>query len=194
MKSTRADAIPSPVRITAGLAGLAGIFLPFAGGFSPVSALADAFAPNLAAAAFLSPLITLMALRLLGRGSLTAAERGLGWLVSAGFLGVYCWGWYTSVVATADSSSISWGGIPSAIVLFLPLALLALGAWVTLRTARHDRQRGSAPILALRTMYVVNAAFALSAFFGGWQVGAWAILVAASVHLYLIGTAARRSS
>jgi uncharacterized membrane protein len=46
--------------------------------------------------------------------------------------------------------------------------------------------RAAAPLLALRTMYIVNAAFGLTAFSGGWEVGAWAVLVAAMAHSYLM--------
>lgn len=185
---------PSLPQVLAALMGLAGIFLPFAGGYSAFTALKQGFAPSLAAAAFLSPLITFMALRFLSRGSLTAVEYGLGWLVSAIFLCLYLWGWYLTLAASTDWSSTVWGSLPSAIVLFLPLLLLGLGIGITVRSARHATMRSAAPILALRTMYVVNAAFGLSAFFGGWQVGAWAILVAALIHLYLMSLALGRTS
>lgn len=178
--------MPSPMETLAAVTGFAGIFLPFAGGYSALTALADGFAPTLAAAALLSPLITYLALRFLASGSLTSTERGLGWLVSAGFLGIYCWGWFLSLVVSTQASSIAWGGVSSAVILFLPLLLLGLGAWITFRTARHQGRHSHAPILALRTMYIVNAAFGLSAFYDGWEVGAWAILVAAMAHLYLM--------
>jgi hypothetical protein len=179
---------PSPVQALAALMGFVGIFLPFASGYSPFTALKDGFGPTLAAAAFLSPLITYMALRFLNRGSLTSIERGVSWLVGAAFLGAYGWGWYLSIAEWADGASIAWGGGSSVIILFLPLLLLGFGIWITARALRHVALRGYAPILALRTMYVVNAAFALTAFFGGWQLGAWAILIATLVHLYLISS------
>ncbi len=186
--------MPSPMQTLVAVTGLAGIFLPFAGGHSAFTALADGFAPTLAAAAFLSPLITYLALRVLARGSLTSTERGVGWLVSAGFLGIYCWGWFLSLVVSTEQSGFAWGERSSVIILLLPLLLLGFGAWITVRAAREARMRGSAPILALRTMYVVNAAFGLSVFFGGWQVGAWVILIAALIHLYLMASVLGRMS
>ena len=174
--------------------GLVGIFLPFVGGYSPFTALKEGFAPTLAAAAFLSPLITVAALRYLNRGTLTTIERGALWLVSAIFLLLYLWGWYLTLAASTDWSSTVWGSVPSAIVLCLPVLLLGLGIWITVRAVRHATRRGLAPILALRTMYVVNAAFGLSAFFGDWQLGAWAILIAALIHLYLMSLALGRRS
>ena len=186
--SEASSARPSTVQALAALMGLVGIFLPFASGYSPFTALKDGFAPTLAAAAFLSPLITYLALRLLNRGSLTSIERGVSWLVGASFLGAYGWGWYLSIAEWAGGASIGWGGMSSAVILFLPLLLLGFGIWITSRALRHTALRGYAPVLALRTMYVVNAAFGLSAFFGNWQLGAWAILIAALIHLYLMST------
>ena len=174
------------VQLLVAVMGLAGIFLPFTGGFSPFTALKEFLAPTLAGAAFISPLITVLALRLLTRGSLTWLERGLAWLGSVSFLAFYCWGWYVSLAVSNDPSGLSWGGAATAIILFLPLLLLFFGCWMTVRAARHQGLRTFAPILALRTMYVVNATFALSALFGSWQIGAWAILVAASGHVYLM--------
>jgi hypothetical protein len=191
--SEASSARPSPLQALAALMGLVGIFLPFASGYSAFTALRDGFLPTLAAAAFLSPLITYMALRFLYRGSLAAIERRLSWLVGAAFLGAYGWGWYLSIAEWAGGVSIAWGGMSSVIILFLPLLLLGLGIWITGRAFRHATTRGYAPILLLRTMYVVNAAFGLSGFFGSWQLGAWAILIAALIHLYLMSLALRRS-
>ena len=173
--------------------GIIGIFLPFVGGYSAFTALKEGFAPTLAAAAFLSPLITIAALRYLNQGTLRATERVGLWLVSAIFLFLYLWGWYVTLAASTDWSSTVWGSLPSAIVLFLPLFLLGFGIWITVRAVRNAAMHGLAPILALRTMYVVNAAFGLSAFFGGWQLGAWAILIAAVIHLYLMSLGLGRS-
>jgi hypothetical protein len=175
----------------AALLGLAGIFLPFAYGISPWSALFPLTFPSVPSAALMSPLITVLAIRFAAKGSLGPVASAIAWAVAAWFLAGWGWGWYSDLSPSGGGSGLSLNSMSSVVTFCLPWLLLLFGGWVTLRAARHRLPAISAPLLALRTLYVSYTTYALSVFSASAEAGAWVILGAAAIHFYLIALAAR---
>ena len=169
----------------AGLAGTAGVFLPFAHETSPWNVIVGRFyfSPLWALQALLAPLATAGTIRWLISGSLSVPEKIIAYLGSASmivlslsvpilFLGS---AWFSDGPRVTFVMSIGFS------IYFLTLAL-GIGAliWNWRLTVGGSRQ--FSPVVAIQAVYVAHAALWLAVyFFDGWNVGAYFVLVATLV-------------
>jgi hypothetical protein len=161
-----------------GVTGIAGLFLPFVYGVSPVAAVFQQDLWLLAYPFFLAPLAVAASLRWIMSGSFSRVERALAYLLSG------------AMVAGTALLYVSSGGWPEGIhdwlTFFVPPMTLVLGAYVLFRNSRKLWCREFNPVLAMETAYLANVLLCLIAFFRDWQVGAYFVLVAASVFVLQI--------
>ena len=167
----------------AGLAGIAGMFLPFTSNTSPVDVLDDDMWGlwPLALPFFLAVPAFAASVRWIISGSLSRLERMVAYVVSGASA---CATLYFVVVMLADSTGPE--RIQGWLVMTVPVAILLAGAYVLRRTARAARSRDFSPVLAIQVAFLANAALCLIGFFGHWQVGAHCALVTALAYLVQI--------
>lgn len=174
----------------AGLAGVAALFLPFAGGVSPMAAAVDSDFFRYALPFFLAPFVSAATCRWAMSGGFARREAMLAYVLSGasilGTLSLYA-GWEYPP-----------DGLQNQLALALPIAVLIVGGivWRRMRRAAGPT-REYAPALALQLAYLSNAALCLVGFYGedlfsnGWGVGAWVVLWTCLAYLCQIGLVRR---
>jgi hypothetical protein len=161
-----------------GMTGIAGLFLPFVYGVSPAAAASQKDLWLLALPFFLAPLAIAASLRWIMSGSFSRVERALAYVFSAAM---------AASTALLYVSSEGWPvGIQDWLSFFVPPVTLLLGAYFLLRNSRKLWCKDFNPVLAIETAYLANVLLCLIAFFRDWQVGAYFVLVTASVFVLQI--------
>lgn len=154
-----------------GMAGIAGLFLPFTYGTSPVQAASDKELWRLAFPFFLAVLASVASIRWVFSGSFSVPERVIAYVVSAAMAGVTLSLWFP--LHDELGSTHDWLAAVS------PDAVLALGVYLLIRNWRMGPSREFNPVMAIQVAYLANAVFCLTTFFGDWNLGAYFVLVAA---------------
>jgi hypothetical protein len=161
----------------AGMSGIAGLFLPFTYGTSPVdAAFTDLW--RLALPFFLAILASAASLRWVISGSFSARERAIAYVVSASMAGVTLSQWFPFEVKPANNQE--WFALVS------PGPILALGVYFLIRNSRMESSSKFNPVMAIQIAYLANAVLCLITFFPDWQLGAYCVLVAALVFVLQI--------
>jgi hypothetical protein len=161
-----------------GMTGIAGLFLPFAYGTSPVNAVSDKELWRLALPFFLSVLASAASIRWIISGSFSGRERTISYAVSASMAGVTLSMWFP--FKDGPTTLQDW------LAMVSPDAILALGVYFLVRNSRRESSRKFNPVMATQIPYVANAALCLIAFFGEWELGAYCVLVAALAFMLQI--------
>ena len=174
MNTTRQIAHRSIVHLlltVVGMAGIAGLFLPFTSGTSPVDAASDKNFWRLAIPFFLAVLASAASIRWVISGSFSGRERAIAYVVSASMAGVTLSQWFPFEGAPA--------AIQEWLALVSPGPILALGVYLLIRNSRMGPSRNFNPVMAIQVAYLANAVLCLIMFFRYWQVGAYCVLLAA---------------
>jgi len=166
-----------------GLTGIVALFLPFTWGVSPVDAALSRGFWKIATPFFLSILISGASIRWAVSRSLSRVERWVAYMLSCAsafatlffvFLPSNPW----------PSNAQEWGAWG------LPVPVLALGAFAVIRNARFGMLPDLSAVMAMQAAYLANSLFCLVAFWGdwggGWQIGAYFVLVASVIYLVQI--------
>lgn len=153
-----------------GMIGIAGLFLPFTEGVSPVAAALDGAFWKLALPFFLAILASAASIRWVISGSFSGLEWAIAYVVSASMVGVTL-----SVSFPFESRPAN---IQEWVATLSPYAIVALGLYFLIRNSRIGSSREFNPVLAIQIAYLANAALCLMGFFGDWQLGAYCALVA----------------
>jgi hypothetical protein len=167
----------------AGLAGIAGLFLPFTANTSPVDALRDDLwgVWRLAVPFFLAPFALAAGVRWIIAGPLSGPERLVAYVVSAASA---CLTLYFVGDGLKDQGWPS--NVRDWLVVLVPVVVLLSGAYVLVPKLGFGRSSGFNPVLAIQVAYLANALLCLIGFFGEWQVGAYCALVPALAYLVQI--------
>lgn len=153
-----------------GISGIAGLFLPFTYGTSPLDAVSDRELWRLALPFFLAVLASAASIRWIISGSFSRPERTIAYVVSASMACV--------TVSLAFTSEGRPATISDWLVSFSPELILALGVYLLIRNSRKGQSREFNPVMAIQIAYLANAVACLISFFGTWQVGAYCALAA----------------
>jgi hypothetical protein len=156
-----------------GMIGIAGLFLPFAQGVSPVAAVSDGALWRLAFPFFLAILASAASIRWAISGSFSGLERAVAYIVSAAMVGV------TLTLSMSFSFQSQPEEIHEWVAMLGPYPIVALGLYFLIRNSRIGSSREFNPVLAIQVAYLANAVFCLMGFLGDWQPGAYCALVAA---------------
>ena len=170
----------------AGMAGIAGLFLPFYWDVSPMKALFDKSLWRLAAPALLSVLVTAATTRWIISGSFSKAEKAIAYFVSVVSAGVTLSFLFNDNMWASDFQK--W------ITFAIPLVVLLSGACLVLRKSRKRVSRETNPLIAMQVAYLANYLMCLVMFWpsgsdflsGGWQIGAYFCLAASIVYMIQI--------
>jgi hypothetical protein len=154
-----------------GMTGIAGLFLPFTFGTSPVDAASNKELWRLALPFFLAILASAASIRWVISGSFSGRERAIAYVVSASMVGVTLSLWFPFEGGPATLQE--WLAIVS------PEPILALGVYFLIRNSRMTPSRKFNPVMAIQIAYLAHAVLCLIAFFGDWELGAYCVLVAA---------------
>jgi hypothetical protein len=136
-----------------GMTGIAGLFLPFTWGTSPVDAVSEGALWRLALPFFLAVLASAASIRWVISGSFSGLERATAYVVSASMVGV-------------------------TLSLWFPLGPSTTQEWL-IRNSRIAPSRQFNPVMAIQVAYLAHAVLCLIGFFGLWELGAYCVLVAA---------------
>lgn len=161
-----------------GMAGSAGLFLPFVYDVSPATALSQGDLRLMALPFFLAPLALAESLRWIISGSSSRLERAMAYLLSTAMAGS------TLLLCAVPENWPS--GVQDWLSFGAPLATLFLGICFLIRNSKISTSREFNPVLAMHTAYLANALLCLIGFFGDWQVGAYFVLITASVFVIQI--------
>jgi hypothetical protein len=153
------------------MAGIAGLFLPFTEGTSPVEAVSDSWLWRLALPFFLAIPASAASIRWIISRSFSRTERVIAYVASAATAGVTLSACFLSVDRPMT--------IPNWLATLSPAVIIALGVYLLIRNSRMGASREFNPVMAIQTAYVANAALCLFGFFPEWQRGAYCVLVAA---------------
>lgn len=173
----------------AGMAGTAGIFLPFIWTASPWRAIGmglgliklypsqsawEAFWEHffflqVALPACLAILVTIGAIRWLISGSLSSPERVIAYFAGASMMLLSLSIWFRM----EPSAPVSWP------MLSVYVLVLVLGVSALIRSLRAGWSRHFTPVMSMQVVYVAHVLMFLVANFGGWEAGAYCLLVAA---------------
>jgi hypothetical protein len=159
-----------------GMTGIAGLFLPFTWGTSPVDAVSEGALWRLALPFFLAVLASAASIRWVISGSFSGLERATAYIVSASMVGVTLSLWFPF----GPSTTQEWLAIVS------PVPILALGVYFLIRNSRIAPSRQFNPVMAIQVAYLAHAVLCLIGFFGLWELGAYCVLVAALAFLLQI--------
>jgi hypothetical protein len=151
------------------MTGIAGLFLPFTWGTSPVDAVSEGALWRLALPFFLAGLASAASIRWVISGSFSGLERATAYIVSASMVGVTLSLWFPF----GPSTTQEWLAIIS------PEPILALGVYFLIRNSRMGPSRQFNPVMAIQVAYLAHAVLCLIGFFGRWELGAYCVLVAA---------------
>ena len=161
-----------------GMTGIAGLFLPFTFGTSPLEAASTKEFWQLAVPFFLAVLATAASIRWVISGSFSGGERAIAYVISG------------SVAGLTLSMSFPFYGRPRNIQEWLtmlsPYPILALGLYFLIRNSRMASSREFNPVLAIQVAYLANAVMCLIGFYGDWDPGAYCALVAAGAFVLQI--------
>lgn len=165
-----------------GLTGIVALFLPFTEGVSPVDAALSYFW-KIATPFFLSILISGASIRWAVSRSLSRVERWVAYMLSC-----------ASAFATLFFVFLSLNWWPSNaqdwVSRALPVPVLALGAFAVIRNARFGMLPDLSAVMAMQVAYLANSLLCLVGFWGdwggGWQIGAYFVLVASVIYLVQI--------
>lgn len=157
-----------------GLAGVVALFLPFAWGETPLSALADWGMWQLALPAFLPLVVVVVGGRWARSGRLSRPEHLIGYVVGAAsalatlafYLTIEDW----------PSDALEW------LALVAPVVILGFGTMAVARIRKTQAGSEYLPIMALQVAYIANAMLALILEFQGWQAGAYCVLATVVVY------------
>jgi len=163
----------------AGVAGIAGLFLPFTFGTSPIDAALDKDFWRLAIPFFLAILASAASIRWVMSGSFSRLERAIAYIVSALIAGVTLSLWFPPFEERPVGPR-EWLAVVS------PGPILALGIYFLIRNSRAAQPEKFKPVMAIQVAYLANAAFCLIGFFGDWQRGAYCVLVASAAFVLQI--------
>ena len=154
-----------------GMAGIAGLFLPFTFSTSPADAVSNKELWRLALPFFLAVLASAASIRWVISGSFSGSERAIAYAASALMVGVTLSLWVPFKDGPAN--------IQEWLAFVSPVPILALGIHFLIRNSRMGPSRKFNPMIAFQITYIANAVLCLIAFFGNWQLGAYCVLVAA---------------
>ncbi len=154
-----------------GMTGIAGLFLPFTFGTSPLEAASTKELWRLAVPFFLAVLASAASIRWVTSGSFSGSERAIAYVVSASMVGVTLSLWFPLKDGPAN--------IQEWLAFVSPVPILALGIYFLIRNSRIGPSREFNPVMAIQIAYIANALLCLIAFFGNWERGAYYVLVAA---------------
>jgi hypothetical protein len=159
----------------AGLLGTAALLLPFTFDLTPVDALRDWGAWDLALPAYLAPFIFLGSIGATASGGPRRLMQGIGYLLAAG----------TLVCVIASYAELNnWPQEPIEwIAMLAPVTILGFGGTSLRRVLRSGRPAGDySGVVAMQVAYVANGVLALGGFFGHWQAGAYAVLCTTLIY------------
>ena len=186
--------------IAAGTAGIATLFLPFIFDTSPVGMVLELFLISdainwawslyalLAFPLFLPVLVSAASVRLMISGLFSRSERAVAYVAS-------------SMMAFSTLSFIILlfivSGLPSFVHEWLastiPVLTLVLGVFVVIKNLRNKRSKEVSAVMAMQVAYLSNALFCLILFFGGWQIGAYCVVVTSIIYLLQVVLASVKS-
>jgi hypothetical protein len=187
-----------------GLAGVAAIFLPFAGQESPLSVVSrlpflwpdpnDFFNLNelwpQGVPFLLAILVTLGSIRWFISGRLSRAERLVAYLAAviaaSCILSLYVPLAFSLFTGHGEADTEA-PGFLGWFVFGFPLLGFAVGAYLLWRNSRTGVPATANAVAAMQVVYVVVAVFCLVAYYSlGWQVGAYFVAVTTLVYLIQI--------
>lgn len=174
------------VLIVGGIAGIFGLFLPFAYGFSPLEALKEWELWKLAVPFFLAPFATAASFRWILSGSFSRIERAMAFILSSGAAAVTLRQYF--VTDNWSSSFEDW------LLWFIPLVTYSIGVFLLIRNSRIAKAREFNPVMALQTVYLANALMCLVGFFGKWETGAYCVLMASILYTIQITLVSRQGT
>jgi hypothetical protein len=159
-----------------GMTGIAGLFLPFTWGKSPVDAVSHKELWRLALPFFLAVLASAASIRWVISGSFSRLERAIAYVVSGLMVGVTLSLW----LPFGPSTLREWLAIVS------PESIIALGGYFLIRNSRTRPSRQFNPVMAIQVSYLAHSVLCLIGFLGLWELGAYCVLVAALAFLLQI--------
>jgi hypothetical protein len=155
-----------------GMTGIAGLFLPFTFGASPLEAASTKEFWRLAVPFFLAVLASAASIRWVISGSFSGGERTIAYVISASMVGVTLTSlWLLSKEGPAN--------IQEWLAFVSPVPILTLGGYFLIRNSRIGPSREFNPVMAIQIAFIANAVLCLIAFFGNWELGAYCVLIAA---------------
>ena len=157
-----------------GITGIAGLFLPFIYGVSPMNAITIDGLERAGFPFFLSILIFAAAIRWMMSGAFSITERIVAYAVSVG----------AACVTISQIIGDGWkADVQAWVARGVSSTILALGVCVIIWNVRTKRGKEFNHIIALQATYLAHIMLFLIACFENWQVGAYCVLVAAMVTL-----------
>jgi hypothetical protein len=172
-----------------GLAGVAALFLPFAGDVSPLEAVGTLFAHDsfltglwhLGVPFLLAILVAIGTIHWVASGRVSRAERLIAYL--AALVAAYCVLSLYFLYGSGDAQSGP-SGFREWFTLAFSWAGSAAGACLVWRNVRIGVAEAVNAIAAMQVVYVVVAVFCLVAFQPeGWQIGAYLVAVTTVAYL-----------
>jgi len=166
--------------IVAGTAGMAALFLPFTWDVSPAEAVVSELF-QLAIPFFFSVLVCAAYVRWMISGLLSRPERAITYVVSSLVaLRVLFW----IILGLKDEGWPS--DVQGWLLVAIPLLMLLFGVYVVVKNLRNKGPKEVSAVMAMQIVYLSNALFCLIVFFGGWQIGAYFVVVTSGVYLIQI--------
>ncbi|MFZ1452688.1 MAG: hypothetical protein WAT20_08290 [Ferruginibacter sp.] len=163
-----------------GVAGIPAIILPFAWGYSPLTAtyshnliLSETW--RIACPFFLPVLITIAIVRWIILKKHSKAEIIAGYMVGAAIICVTFSGYVVSYEWTTDDTQ--WQ-----ITFISPFVMLLFGIFFVLRNRKKLIPGPRGAIVLMQLAYLINCVFCLIGFFGMWQIAAYLSLATAIVY------------
>jgi hypothetical protein len=159
----------------AGMTGIAGLFLPFTWGKSPVDAASYKELWRLALPFFLAVFASAASIRWVVSGSFSGLERAIAYVVSTLMVGVTLSIWFS-----LGPTSQEW------LAIIIPGSILASGVYFLIRNSRTGPSRQFNPVMAIQVAYLAHAVLCVIGYLGRWELGAYCVLVAALAFLLQI--------
>jgi hypothetical protein len=166
----------------AGATGIAGLFLPFSWGISPIKAVLDENILQLAAPAFLSVFVTAATIRWIISGSYSKAEKAITYFVAVAAAGVTLSIYFKDGWWTYDFQG--W------FAFAIPIVVMLAGSYLVLMNSKMQVSKETNPLIAMQVAYLANCLMCLTLFWpnrsnflsGDWEIGAYFCLVASIVY------------
>ena len=169
------------VLTVAGINGIVGLFLPFTWATSPLEAVFnDPWQIGLPF--FLAIPASAASIRWIISGSFSRPERTIAYVVGASMAGVTLYTWFWGIGrellfgSYGPTTAQEW--VQCVLTLMIPPLVLTLGVYFLVRNSRMGFSGGFNPMMAIQLAYIANAMLYLLLFFGGWEPGAYCVLIA----------------
>jgi hypothetical protein len=164
--------LPAHVVLTlAGMAGIVGLFLPFAWKASPLEVATDRELWRLVLPAFLAFPASAASVRWIISGRFSRPERVIAYCLSVVMAGLSLSFWFS--VVGRPSTTQEW------LFVLAPPTVLASGIALLIRNSRIRRSHEYNPVLALQAAYLADVLMGLMMWFPEWESGAYCVLLAA---------------